>query len=431
MIGKSKDDFEAIARQVALFADQDGQAALIDRLVTSHLEPVREPESGFVRPAVRRLRRDGGSVFVSPGQILVRTEHAPAARDLLDARFTGPDPVTCDGTPLPISRFRATVADDTLAEAIDELYAAGIAANFSHITPSGPYIKGSGGPEYPHGQPPEYESRRDGCDDDRAVRVAVIDTGINVTKTDWHDSWLRDIAIATANTDPLRAVRADGLLDSGAGHGTFVAGIIRQIAPNARVEVLRALDSDGLGSEEAVACAILRAAERADIINLSLGTDTYKDRPPVALEAALELIPEHVVVIAAAGNDGSERPNWPAAFKRVTAVAGLDADLKPTKWSNHGSWVNLSTQGEGIVSTYVVGTEASDPDADGPETFDGPRPWALWTGTSFAAPQIAGLLARDGRVGELQQALADLIAGGAHVAGWGSVVPCQLAYSHV
>jgi Subtilase family len=430
VIGKSQDDFQAIARQVALFADQDGQATLIDRLVASHLEPVREPESGFVRPAVRRLRRDGLSLFVAPGQVLVRAEHASAARDLLDGRFAGPEPVTCGDASLPISRFRTTAGDDALADAIDELYAAGIAANFSHVTPSGPYIKGSGGPEYPHGEPPHYEKSRPDCDDDRAVRVAVIDTGINVTETDWHTSWLRGIEIEPTNTDPLRAVRGDNFLDSGAGHGTFVAGIIRQIAPNARVEVLRALDSDGLGSEEAVACAILRAAEHADIINLSLGTETYKDRPPVALEAALELIPEHIVVIAAAGNDGSERPNWPAAFKRVTAVAGLDSDLQPTKWSNHGSWVNVSTQGEGIVSTYVVGTEANDPDADGPETFEGPHPWALWTGTSFAAPQIAGLLARDGKVGELQQALADLVAKGTHLAGWGSVVPCQMAYSH-
>ena len=53
-------------------------------------------------------------------------------------------------------------------------------------------------------------------------------------------------------------------------------------------------------------------------------------------------------------------PTWPAAHDRVVAVAGLTASLEETDWSTRGPWVTVSAVGEGIVSTYVRGTESSD-----------------------------------------------------------------------
>jgi hypothetical protein len=83
-------------------------------------------------------------------------------------------------------------------------------------------------------------------------------------------------------------------------------------------------------------------------------------------------------------------------------VAALTAELEPAGWSTHGSWVTCCCVGEGIVSTFVRGKE--DPDfftlrPGGPQPDEYPLPgqadsWAVWTGTSFSAPQIAGAISR-------------------------------------
>ncbi len=418
-----RSDRDIINRQVRALLDRDAQIKTVATVLDSHREEVREPDFGdFVRSPVTAVGQDGANILVVPGQILVHDEHADAAQAILGADFRR-EPIGCPE--LPVARFRSEVAD--LAAANDALHDAGIPANFSHITPSGPYIKGAGGAEIPNGTPVELKSEVG----QGRIRVAIIDTGINMDDTEWPSLWLAGITQDRVNTDPLNAV-SNGPLDHGGGHGTFVAGVVRQVAPNAQIRVYRALDSDGIGSEEAVACAILRAvADGVDVINLSLGTDTYKDRPPVALTAALELVPDEVVVVAAAGNDGSSRPNWPGAVKRVVAVGALDQDMTPAKWSNRGSWVDLSTVGEGIVSTFVSGYETTAEDPEPEDWRSDTTPWAMWTGTSFAAPQITGLIARDAEASDARTALANLRATGTHVADWGIAIASPLKYSLV
>jgi len=61
--------------------------------------------------------------------------------------------------------------------------------------------------------------------------------------------------------------------------------------------------------------------------------------------------------------------------------------------SSRGFWVTCSTVGQGLRSTYVYGKES--PLIDPGETeFLPPDPFAVWSGTSFAAPQITGAIAR-------------------------------------
>lgn len=260
----------------------------------------------------------------------------------------------------------------------------------------------------------------------RAARVAIIDTGL--AEEIRADGWLDAVPRSQANRDVLdRADDTDTLLDLGAGHGTFVAGIVQQVCPTADIRVYRALDTDGVGAEDVLAQTLIQAAEDgSEIINLSLGTSTIDGQPPLALRLGIQrLAVEYpdVLVVASAGNDGTQVETWPAAFKNVRAVAALTAGLEPAEWSSNGDWVNCSTVGEGIVSTFVDGTEAT---AGGSSVF-GADAWAMWSGTSFTAPQIAGAVARllqahrddDWTPGQAYEAL---VAGTPTEPGYGRVV---------
>jgi subtilisin family serine protease len=341
----------------------------------------------------------GGEVLVVPSELLMRASLLEQANveQLLDAYGLQHEPIGClEGR---VVQLTAPGADgNRMAEIAGALRARGVPVSPNHVTPMGIVMKGLGGPEQSEGDGPHYEPADA---NGHPVRVAVIDTGIAERKRG--DGWLTGVVRRDGddgNVDPLDALpEPNDYLDLGAGHGTFAAGIVQQVAPGADLAVYRALDSDGIGTEVNVACAMVRAVrDGAQILNLSLGMETLDDQPPVVFEVALELIDEiaaengrEVLVVAAAGNFGHARPCWPAALRRVIAVAGLTQDLEPAAWSTRGPWVDCSTIAEGVRSTYVKGQEHPQIDPQ-PEKF-GEDAWALWTGTSFAAPQVAGALA--------------------------------------
>jgi Subtilase family len=241
------------------------------------------------------------------------------------------------------------------------------------------------------------------------IVVALIDTGIDKAKRS--DGWLNEVKRDRNgdNVDELDAIPQNGFLDFGAGHGTFVAGIVRQIEPRAKIVVYGALDSSGLASEKEVARALRRAADDgAHVISLSLGEQAVDDDHPCPhLADAVEKVNARKnppAIVAAAGNYGTREKVYPAALPGVVSVAALQAVKNPrsarppagAKWSSRGTWVRCSAVGEGIVSTFVKGTE--DPVfAGGSDVYPEPGnsdSWAVWSGTSFAAPQIAALIAK-------------------------------------
>jgi hypothetical protein len=99
-------------------------------------------------------------------------------------------------------------------------------------------------------------------------------------------------------------------------------------------------------------------------------------------------------------------------------VAALAAGLQPAAWSSRGFWITCSTIGQGVHSTYVEGRESPLVDQDPPDF--GPDAWAVWSGTSFAAPQLAGALARLHDSSEpLRDTLRRLLAAGRPIPDFG------------
>ncbi|MGE5293043.1 MAG: S8 family peptidase [Micromonosporaceae bacterium] len=360
-----------------------------------------------------------------------RTDPSRCAKGYLDTLGIGKknEKVDCPDCPELNGRVvqlnGAGLGPGDLANVAELLRMRGFTASVTNIAPTAPVGKAIGGadPVPGLGKFKPYDGPG------TPTKVAIIDTGIAEEKR--RDRWLNDID-RDGNIDPLYEFSPDGkrYLDLDAGHGTFIAGIIKQVAPGAKIKVYRALDSDGVGTEVGVACAMIRAVkEDAEILNLSLGCQTLDDQPPIAIKAALEVISElehrygrEVLVVAAAGNFGDTRPCWPAAFREVVSVAGLAPDMLPSQWSTHGFWVTCSTIGQGLRSTYVEGRQSIEFDPT-PHTF-GPDAWAAWNGTSFAAPQITGALARlhQEKKLPLREALQKVLAVGRPIPDFGQAL---------
>ena len=280
-------------------------------------------------------------------------------------------------------------------------------------------VSGAVGPQ-PSGQHPMNRPDPLASAEGAGVKIAVIDTGI--AKQVRTDKWLDRIeGPGRLNTDPLYpnldplSADDDFVLGEVAGHGTFVSGVIRQVEPAASIQIHGIFGDDVVAGDVELATALLSAVQDgARVVNLSLGTIMINNRPPVATMVALEILAERdpddaVVVVCASGNNHDITPVYPAAFSRhewngdgvrVVAVAGLDQTWHGAGYSSRGGWVDCSCLSTLVLSTFVQGNQ---PHLDGmglpTGTFTtyGPDPWALWTGTSFEAPQVAGAIARAAR----------------------------------
>jgi subtilisin family serine protease len=360
--------------------------------------PDEVPES-WKRVASARGRK--GQFLLRPGELVVAREDAKRVRQLLP-----------DWKPDPEKRTREVVVL-TLPGAQDDRDAKVVLAalarvrkatkNRARVAPNHVLVGESGGPNAFRGTPrtrggPATRPRpakppstlrelgRDGGRGGTAV-VGVLDTGL------WPQTWLsRRVALRSGEEEVLD-VQPDGFLDTEAGHGTFVTGLVLQVAPTARVHVVKVLDSEGIGDDVSVAAGLERLPEPVQILNLSLGGYTGDDQPPLALaEKLLELRADGTVIVAAAGNDATSRPFWPAALKHVIAVGAVEpdrTDWRRVDFSNHGWWVDACTIGADVLSAFVDITTNVLPEG-GTVDFD---EWAYWGGTSMAAPIVAGAIA--------------------------------------
>ncbi len=258
------------------------------------------------------------------------------------------------------------------------------------------------------------------------VTVAVIDTGVDTDHPDlkeniWtnqnehfgdgvdndkngyvddRNGWdfINDIS------DPNPKVDNGTWNAGGIHHGTVVAGLIAARGGNAqgvagvtwngRIMPLRALNSEGAGDLYAISQAIRYAADNgAHVINMSLAGFADSASLNNAIDYAYG---RGVVIIAAAGNtavgflgENIDRfPTYPACSdngeNQVLGVAALDGNDKKASFSDYGAkCVDLAAPGVALTSTQAILPEIGLHSPYG----------SNWSGTSFAAPLVAGVVA--------------------------------------
>jgi len=202
----------------------------------------------------------------------------------------------------------------------------------------------------------------------KGVKIAVLDTGIA-------DHIAFKNAIERINLIPLPANAAD--LN---GHGTSVASLIFSsnplapgIAPGATPLSVRIADDNGSSNSFLIAQGIIAAVDaRAKLINISLGGHGRSSLVENALEYARQA---GVVVVAAAGNSGTEGVMYPAASPSVVAVGAVDAKNQPMAFSTTGDQVAVAAPGYAVSAAYPGNRAASV------------------SGTSFSSPIVTGVIA--------------------------------------
>ncbi len=207
---------------------------------------------------------------------------------------------------------------------------------------------------------------------DRNVLVAVIDTGIDYTHPDLVDNYV-PLGYDFFNNDN------DPMDDN--SHGTHVAGTIAAsisngvgIAGVANVSVMaeKFLDANGFGSDFDGASAITHAVDQgADILSNSWGGTGYSQLIADAVDYAIS---SGVIVVAAAGNSGSDIISYPAALPGVIGVSATDQNDQLAYFSSYGPVVDIAAPGVDIYSSVIGG-------------------YAYYSGTSMATPHVSGLLA--------------------------------------
>ena len=232
------------------------------------------------------------------------------------------------------------------------------------------------------------------------ANVVVIDTGLAgpaIART-FANTELTNRGLPPGDDVPdLKPV--DGFLDPVAGHGTFIAGIIELLGYPTTLDSIRAISSYGDVSVEQVVRVLEQLAMRGKeananlIVNLSFGSSARSDMKCLK-EIVSDLQRTGAVVVASAGNNASFRRTSPAALDDVVSVGGL-GPFGPAPFTNYGDWVRACAPAVDVVSTFFenFNGRALTPDAMGdPDQFSG---WAVWSGTSFAAPAVVAALCRE------------------------------------
>jgi hypothetical protein len=228
---------------------------------------------------------------------------------------------------------------------------------------------------------------------------------------------------------PVHEPTLIGEVASHFGHGTFITGLLRQMSPDVQVYSLRVIHNDGLSYEHEIIGALHHVADQVeaarggdveafavDVVVLATGyVDEAADDIPGGWmgDAVNRLAALGIPIVAAAGNQASDRPFYPAAFAAheqmenfapILSVGALNPNLEIAMFSNEGPWVSCYATGAGLVSTYPCEAAGSrEPTRRSKSSMmnrfresydfdDFSSGYAVWSGTSFAAPVAAAYL---------------------------------------
>lgn len=254
------------------------------------------------------------------------------------------------------------------------------------------------------------------------IIVAVVDTGVFLAHEDFAGKLVNGFDFIS---DPTMALDGDGIDpnpddpgDAGnsnvasSWHGTHVAGTVAAATDNsigvagvswgAKIMPIRVLGFGG-GTSFDVLQGVLYAAglpndsgtvpaQRADIINLSLGSGGFSQAEQ---DVYTRVHDAGVLVVAAAGNENTSLPSYPASYDGVISVAAVGLDGRKAPYSNFGTFIDIAapggnlrqdTNGDGF-GDGVLSTVADDKSGIRQSAY------AFYDGTSMAAPHVAGVLA--------------------------------------
>ena len=242
-----------------------------------------------------------------------------------------------------------------------------------------------------------------------SVAVAILDTGVDLSHPD-----LQGKVVASVNFSDSSTVNDLN------GHGTHLAGIVGAATNNSQgvaglgynttVMNVKVMGDNGTGGYSWVAQGVVWAADHgAKVINMSLGAEFGSSTLEDAINYAWG---KGVVVVAAAGNNASSTPFYPAAYPNVIAVASTDYNDHLVSSSDYGDWVDVAAPGASIWSTLPN------------DRYDSR------SGTSMASPHVAGLAGlvftqvvdsnADGRLNDEVRSCIEQNADNIGVAGIGS-----------
>lgn len=235
----------------------------------------------------------------------------------------------------------------------------------------------------------------------RDVVVAVTDTGVDIEHPDLKDNiWINEGEIPNNDIDDDENGFIDDVYgwnfeedsnditpvadfwDDIAGHGTWVAGVIAATGNNGEgvtginwqcsIMVLRL--SIYITSEEVAGALDYAAANGANVLNMSFGADEFgPDGDPIVKEAIDNAFASGILLTASAGNDDTTKPNYPAAYYNVMAVASTNGEDIKTGHSSFGTWVDITAPGTDIVTTELGGG------------------YIATAGTSFSSPYVGAV----------------------------------------
>ena len=201
------------------------------------------------------------------------------------------------------------------------------------------------------------------------VKVAVIDTGIDMNHPDLKDKIKGTINIFDKTTRDVTDVY---------GHGTHVAGLIAGeltgVAPNVDLYIANVLNDKGLGRVVDILDGVTYAINsNVDILCMSLGVN--KKLPQILEERIKRAVNKGIIIVCATGNNGKQSVAYPASYDFVVGVGGVNQDLKRADFSNYGFDMDIVAPSVDILSTWKDGK------------------YAYMSGTSTASPLVAGGLA--------------------------------------